>query len=456
MQYNTTTLYQYCDSNNIVLIRDYKNIKIKRENYIEGKCSTINCPDIFNKTFRQVVKTGAYCEKCIKQKATIKIKLKLTKFNNKLLNEFCDEHNIILFNDYADVDMNEKTKILGMCLTDDCEKTFSKTFRELLKLGGFCYDCCKEKGKIKIKNTNLSKYGVECCLLSEDIRKKSKHTIMEKYGVEFICQNETIKQNIKNGNMLKYGVEHVLQIPEIRSQIIETNLKKYGYKCPQQNKEISDKIKQTNFEKYGAENYFATKECQEQIKQTNLEKYGVEYPQQNNEIKERSKKSNLEKYGVEYASQHNEIKEKMKQTNLERYGVEYPPQNPKVAEKMQKCSFNIKKYTMPSGNVIDYQGYENFAYDDLLAEQIDEDDIVTNRKDVPEIWYLDSLGVKHRHYVDIYIKSQNRCIEVKSTWTANNEKNNVFQKQTAALSEEYGYKYEIWVYDKDGNKLFTY
>ena len=411
MLYNTTTLYQHCESNNIILIHDYKNIKIKRENYIEGKCSTPNCIYTFNKIFRQLVKTGAYCEKCIKQIATNKIKIKLTKFNSKLLKEFCDKHNIILFDDYEDIHINKNTIIKGMCLSDGCEKSFSKSFRELIKFSGFCSECCKEKGKIKIKNTNLNKYGVECCLLSKEIQSKRKHTIMEKYGVEFASQNETIKQNMKLKNMEKYGVEHVLQIPEMRERIINTNLKKYGYKCPQQNKEISDKIKQTNLEKYGAENYFATKEFQEQIKKTNLDKYGVEHHSQ----------------------------------------------NPEIAEKMQKMSFRLKQYTMPSGKVIGYQGYENFAYNELInVEKIDEEDLITNRKDVPEIWYLDSVGVRRRHYVDIYIKSQNRCVEVKSTWTANNKNSNIFEKQSAAISENYGYKYEIWIYDKDGNKILTY
>lgn len=47
---------------------------------------------------------------------------------------------------------------------------------------------------------------------------------------------------------------------------------------------------------------------------------------------------------------------------------------------------------MPSGKIIDYQGYENFALDELLnVENINEDDIITNRKDVPEIWYTDKI-----------------------------------------------------------------
>jgi hypothetical protein len=42
---------------------------------------------------------------------------------------------------------------------------------------------------------------------------------------------------------------------------------------------------------------------------------------------------------------------------------------------------------------------------------------------------------------------------VKSNWT-NQDKNNVFEKQKAAI--EIGYKYDIWLYDNKGNKLYAY
>ena len=59
MQYTTETLYEYCEINKITLIKNYKDIKIKRENYIEGNCSSAGCINLFNKNFRQLVKTGA-------------------------------------------------------------------------------------------------------------------------------------------------------------------------------------------------------------------------------------------------------------------------------------------------------------------------------------------------------------------------------------------------------------
>jgi hypothetical protein len=138
---------------------------------------------------------------------------------------------------------------------------------------------------------------------------------------------------------------------------------------------------------------------------------------------------------------------------IKRYDVEYPNQNAKIFEKGLKNSFKIKTYLFPSGNTIKYQGYENFALDELIHLKIDENDIINKRIDIPEIWFYYN-DKKSRHYVDIYIKSQNKCIEVKSDWYFNKDKNKILEKQKAA--KELGYNYEIWVYDKKGNKTCYY
>ena len=117
-------------------------------------------------------------------------------------------------------------------------------------------------------------------------------------------------------------------------------------------------------------------------------------------------------------------------------------------------SYDKKSYVLPSGKTIYIQGYENYMLDYLLSvEKFDENDIFTKRNEVPEIWYNDKTGKSRRHYVDFYIKSQNRCVEVKSTFT-NQEKNNVFEKQKAA--KDLGLKYEIWIFNKSGDLLDKY
>jgi hypothetical protein len=120
-------------------------------------------------------------------------------------------------------------------------------------------------------------------------------------------------------------------------------------------------------------------------------------------------------------------------------------------EKNVKSSYSKKEYVFPSGRIDQIQGYEHFALDELIInEKIEESDIITGCKNVPEIWYHDENGKNHRYYVDIFIPSQNRCIEVKSEWTYNIQINSVLLKQKAA--KELGYNYEILIYDKKGNK----
>jgi UDP-N-acetylglucosamine 1-carboxyvinyltransferase len=66
---------------------------------------------------------------------------------------------------------------------------------------------------------------------------------------------------------------------------------------------------------------------------------------------------------------------------------------------------------------------------------------------IPEVFK--KLGIKlERRGDDIFIPSQNRCVEVKSTWTMKKKKDNIFLKQNAA--KMLGYNYEIWVYNGKG------
>jgi hypothetical protein len=124
-------------------------------------------------------------------------------------------------------------------------------------------------------------------------------------------------------------------------------------------------------------------------------------------------------------------------------------------KKIVSSSFKLKDYVMPSGKIIKIQGYEHFALNELIYKNnVLENEIITGCENVPTIWYNDELNKKHKHYVDIFIPSQNKCIEVKSEWTAELNKHNIFLKQNAA--KEAGYLYEIWIFNNDGNKIKLY
>ena len=244
-------------------------------------------------------------------------------------------------------------------------------------------------------------------------------------------QNKEVKQKQTNSILQKYGVKHISQLDSIKEQKKKKSLEKYGTEYVLQSEIVKNKGKETN-----------------------LLKYGVENPQQSKIIKDKTMETNIKLYGCKTATGNSEIKQKIIQTSLRKYGVPHHSQNAKVSETMLNSSYKVKQYTLPSGNIINYQGYEHFALDMLLNEEhIPEEDIFTNRQDVPEIWYMDKTNKLRRHFVDFYIKSQNRCIEVKSTWT-NQEKNNVFEKQSAAIN--LGYIYDIWIFDKKGNLITKY
>jgi len=236
-----------------------------------------------------------------------------------------------------------------------------------------------------------------------------------------------------------------MKFNETVNKVKQTHLEKYGVEHALQSVEINEKMKKHNVEKYGVEHVLQVEEFREKGKQTQLNLYGVDNPMKRSVIREKVKKTNLERYGVEHILQSAHFKEMFKKTSMERYGVKHPMQNKIIMSKNTASQYKVKTYTLPSGKEIKYQGYEIYAINDLLKTYTEED-IINEPDKVPELWY-EINDKRHRHYVDIFIPKENLCIEVKSLWTVQKKKDNIFAKQSKA--KEIGYRYEIWVYDKE-------
>lgn len=351
------------------------------------------------------------------------------KYSFESLQKFCNENSIELCRDYSHELVRRETKIEGKCRNEGCNELFNKSFREIIENKSYyCKICTLKNKQNKRKVTCLQKYGVENAISSEAVQNKMKITNLQKYGVEYTFQSEKVKDKIK-----------------------ETCIERYGVENPIKNNDIREKIKKTCLEKYGVEHTSQTNNYKKKYNLTILEKYGVKNISQNEDIKKKKIKTCFQNYGVEHPSQHEDIKKKRIETSLKKYGVEYPIQDPNVLDKNIKSCYRTKQYIFPSGNVILIQGYEHLALDELInKELIDENNIIMGSKNVPTVWYFGNDGKNHRHYVDIFIPTQNRCIEVKSTWTAKLNEHNIYLKQKAA--KLLGYNYEIWIYNEKEEK----
>ena len=114
---------------------------------------------------------------------------------------------------------------------------------------------------------------------------------------------------------------------------------------------------------------------------------------------------------------------------------------------LKSNSYKWKIYKFDNKKEVKVQGYEPLALSLLeYKHKINPDDIITQYSD--EIYYTYTRPY-HRYYPDIYIKSLNKIIEVKSDYTYKREfyKNILKKKVCLAM----GYNFEFWIFDGKHN-----
>lgn len=197
-----------------------------------------------------------------------------------------------------------------------------------------------------------------------------------------------------------------------------------GIKCSGSHKETIEVRHNTIEKKYGVR-YFSQTESHRKIL-SEKQKLGFSGWANKEHIQN--------KYGVSNIMKISEYLNKSFDTKIKRYGK----------DNLDLLNFKYKGYTLPSGKIIKVQGYEPRALDELL-KIYDENDILTSRSDMPEIYYTSPKDNRiHRYYPDIYIPKDNLIIEVKSNYTLNKYKkiNRVKFEATIAL----GYDFKLKVY----------
>ncbi|PCI28133.1 hypothetical protein COB55_04455 [Candidatus Wolfebacteria bacterium] len=332
--------------------------------------------------------------------------------------------------------------------------------------------------KITINRGNKDHYksfGYKCKLrdeihvLSEHLT-KGCHTIIKVIcdicGNPHMVPNFRYLINIKKHNIFACS----LKCSKIKKEL--TCMTKYGVKHPMLLDETKEKIKEVMLNKFGVPHNWSKIEGEERTCDITMkEMFGVDNVFQNEEIKEKSRQTKIENHDnpsfnnpdkisetkLNKSEEENKIINKKRQeTNLERIGVEFPSQNLEIFNKQQKSAFKLKDYTLPSGNIVKVQGFENISLDLLFKQGYKEEDLLIEDIDIEQkigqIWYIYSDGREHRYIPDIYIISENKLIEVKSTWTFDLHKERNLIKEQHCL--DLGFNFEFVVF-KNKNGLIV-
>lgn len=334
----------------------------------------------------------------------------------------CNKNNLIFDIKYQ--------KYRNWCINNECKKTYMLNNRDIDKEKERINKIKKTKENLtledklrikeKTKQTNIKKYGVDSYAKTNEFKK----LMVDKFGHVSPFALDIIQKKTKETLHKKYGVEHNFKIEGIQKQIENTFVEKYGTKRSSQNNKIKQKIIDTNNKKYGGNSPMCNIEIQKKAKETHL--------------------SNYDFYGLSNP----EILVKYKKTMLERYGYENVLQNPEIFDKILLKSYKYKNYILPSGKEVFIQGYEDYVIEQLLSKYNENDIIISNieiTQNIGQIFY-DFNGKTHKYYPDIYIKSENKIIEVKSLYTYN--KDLLINKLKMETCIKMGIKFEFIIVEK--------
>lgn len=480
---------------NAIILNTYE--KLTQNTKIKFEC---NCGNIYEKTFKRLTISGVFCKTCTNHIHSVKLSTAANKnfkssesYNLETLKKLVKESDASLIGELPKLKKDTRINFICRCGNED-----SKTFARIKETGVLCKSCTMIQRRERREKTNLEKYGATCTLQSDSIKKKAEETCLARYGVVNVLKAKEIREKIKNTNLEKYGAENPFASEVIKTKLRETCKIKYGSEFPMMNPEISAKTKATNLEKYGVEvsskadcvkekaketnlliygnTHHVIPEIIEKGKRTNIMHYGVPWSFQSQLIKEKIKttlklrygvdhsskipsviekriETSLRKYGVKFPMQNHFIKSKQIDSVLRKYGVPYVNQSPLVQAKSQKKGLRYKTYITPNGEVRKVQGYEPRALDILFkTHKLAESDVITDRGAVPRISY-NSNNKLHYYFPDIYIPSQNKLIEVKSSWTVKLHSATNCLKWNASVAS--GYVCEVWVFDKNSLNIIN-
>jgi hypothetical protein len=319
-----------------------------------------------------------------------------------------------------------------------CKTVCTTSLGSLLKPSTtkYCHACV---------NANLTKKSID------DIRAQLDECGLTNYELIEYLNNKAVTLKCPDGHEFVATMNDLIsrnrKCPECSGKRrAETNLAKYGHENAAAAPEIKTKIEKTLNDKYGG-HHMKLKEIRDKRDGTMMELHGISHAFRSEISLENARAACMEKYGVEYPLQANVVKEKIKENSRAKFGTDHPMQNAQECERRQHV-WHIYKF--PSGRTVRVQGYEPEFINVLLSRGVDESDIITERRRMPEIRY-DWVETKNNeeitHKNSVYFPDMrvgDRLYEVKSIWTYELHKLRNTAKFEAC--KEQGYELDVVIF----------
>ena len=481
------------------------NDNINRHSKVKGNCNKENCNNGFEMAIIVLGRHGnIYCKECIKYIKNDKIAKTLNPGKyEKIIKNLNNKYPKILLKLKNDKDISEANfhdKVIGNCNKENCSNTFEISISRIEEQNIYCKSCKSIDNSIinyleKFKNLKIEYPQCKLEIKIPD-EKINRHSLVTGFCNEKDCSNEfeieiksigkhdniyckqcinNIKNNkiAKNVNTGKYEkiietlnnkYPNIMLKPENNINISEVkSTDRVNGNCNNENcfNTFEIGVRSVNEQNIYCKSCEINRKCQNSKPVLLYEKLKDTYPNSNikvsvdNQLINEKTRITGKCINVNCNNNFSKLLQSIEKSGYEK-SMKCPEctipvmQNAELAEKNLKACFKTKIYILPSGKELSYQGYENYAIGRLInIEKIDEEDILTSRVDVPECWYKDTEGVSRRYYIDIFIPSQNRCIEVKSPYTAQIAKDiiNIKLEAIKALN----YKVDLWIFDNNGN-----
>jgi hypothetical protein len=337
------------------------------------------------------------------------------------------------FNEIYVKDLSEGSHVIVEVECDSCLTILKMEYRSYCKNSKNETEiyCCKKCNNVKVRKTNLERYGV----VSNSQLKSNKKMVKEKWQSKTEDEKNLIVNNRKETCLEKYGVDTYTKTEEYKIKSKETWMERYGVENPSYSETVREKRVKTKLKNFGFINNSQTEEWKHRIYEIwqNRSKEEIDIILENRRIT-----CNL-KYGVDNYTQTDEWREKTIETCRIKYGYPSHNQCPIIHDKQQKSGLKTKKY---DNTELVYQGtYElDFLekyHDRLKIEKIN-----------PIQYFLNENS--HYYHPDFYLPEYNLIIEVKSSYTYNYDLDKNLAKKEYSIKSGYNF---MFIIDKDYTDL---